>query len=125
MAPQSKDRSAFNSHMGLFEFKVLPYGMCNAPATFQRLIKIVLRVFLWERCLCYIDDVIVFGETFEKTPNTRILSRWYRTTYSLPRLLKKNLFWTEDHMHSNSGPPFSSFGPSSDYGMDLSLEVYL
>ena len=45
MAPQSKDRSAFNSHMGLFEFKVLPYGMCNAPATFQRLIKIVLRVF--------------------------------------------------------------------------------
>lgn len=33
MAPQSKDRSVFNYHMGLFEFKVLPFGMCNAPAT--------------------------------------------------------------------------------------------
>ena len=31
----------------------------------------------------------------------------------------------EDHRHSNSGPPFSSFGPSCDYGMDLCLEVYL
>ena len=30
-----------------------------------------------------------------------------------------------DHRHSNSGPPFSSFGPSRDYGMDLCLEVYL
>ena len=29
------------------------------------------------------------------------------------------------HRHSNSGPPFSSFGPSRDYGMDLCLEVYL
>jgi hypothetical protein len=30
-----------------------------------------------------------------------------------------------EHRHSNSGPPFSSFGPSRDYGMNLSLEVYL
>ena len=66
MAPQNKDRSAFNSHMGLFEFKVLPYGMCNAPATFQRLIELVLRGFLWERCLCYIDDVIVFEKNTPK-----------------------------------------------------------
>ena len=32
---------------------------------------------------------------------------------------------SHNHRHSNSGPPFSSFGPSRDYGMDLCLEVYL
>ena len=108
MAPQSKDRSAFNSHMGLFEFKVLPYGMCNAPATFQRLIKIVLRVFLWERCLCYIDDVIVFGETFEKTlENLELVFGRFRSANLKLKPNKCTLFQTEvlflGHMVSNKG----------------------
>ena len=45
------------------------------------------------------------------------------TVYNIQREL--DLVLEHTHRHSNSGPPFSSFGPSCDYGMNLSLEVYL
>ncbi|GFT77496.1 hypothetical protein TNCV_304331 [Trichonephila clavipes] len=50
---------------GLYEFKVMPFGLCNAPATFERMMDSLLRHFKWTMCLCYLDDIIVFSETFE------------------------------------------------------------
>ncbi|GFW33918.1 retrovirus-related Pol polyprotein from transposon opus [Trichonephila clavipes] len=50
---------------GLYEFKVMPFGLCNAPATFERMMDNLLRNFKWTMCLCYLDDIIVFSETFE------------------------------------------------------------
>ncbi|GFX83267.1 hypothetical protein TNCV_4988611 [Trichonephila clavipes] len=50
---------------GLYEFKVMPFGLCNAPATFERMMDNLLRHFKWTMCLCYLDDIIVFSETFE------------------------------------------------------------
>ncbi|CAG2238861.1 Retrovirus-related Pol polyprotein from transposon 17.6,Retrovirus-related Pol polyprotein from transposon 412,Retrovirus-related Pol polyprotein from transposon 297 [Mytilus edulis] len=44
----------------------MPFGLCNAPSCFERLMEIVLQGYQWERCLCYLDDVIIFGPTFEK-----------------------------------------------------------
>ena len=64
--PSSREKTAFSSHKGLFEFKVLSFGLCNAPATFERLMEMVLKGYQWEYCLCYLDDVIIFGSTFEK-----------------------------------------------------------
>jgi hypothetical protein len=46
---------------------------------------------------------------------------WIFTTKSVQALIITYIY----HRHSNSGPPFSSFGPSRDYGMNLCLEVYL
>ena len=43
----------------------MPFGLSNAPACFERLMELVLRGLLWEKCLCYLDDVIVMGKTFE------------------------------------------------------------
>lgn len=43
----------------------MPFGLCNTPATFSRLMNLVLGGLNWTRCLCYLDDVIVFGSTFE------------------------------------------------------------
>ena len=63
--PQDREKSAFISRKGLYEFKVLPFGLCNAPATFERLIEIVLAGLHWETCLVYLDDIIVCGKTFE------------------------------------------------------------
>ncbi|GFT53683.1 retrovirus-related Pol polyprotein from transposon 297 [Trichonephila clavipes] len=39
--------------------------VCNAPATFERMMDNLLRNFKWTMCLCYLDDIIVFSETFE------------------------------------------------------------
>ena len=52
--------------MGLFQFKVMPFGIFNAPSCYERLIELVLRGLRWEKCLCYLDDVIVFGSSFDQ-----------------------------------------------------------
>ena len=60
-----KSKTAFTTHQGLYHFNVMPFGLCNAPATFSRLMNLVLGGLNWTKCLCYLDDVIVFGTTFE------------------------------------------------------------
>ena len=59
-----REKTAFTSRRGLFEFKVMPFGLCNAPATFERLMEIVLAGLNWQICLIYLDDIIVHGKTF-------------------------------------------------------------
>lgn len=68
MEVEEKDRekTAFCTPDGLFEFKVMSFGLCNAPATFQRLMDMVLAGLQWTNCLVYLDDVIVVGRTFEE-----------------------------------------------------------
>lgn len=44
----------------------MPFGLCNAPATFQRLMECVLSGLNFEICLLYIDVIIVFSETFDQ-----------------------------------------------------------
>ncbi|GFW60461.1 retrovirus-related Pol polyprotein from transposon 297 [Trichonephila clavipes] len=46
--------------------KVMPFGLCNAPATFERLMETVLKGLTFEACLIYLDDVIIGGRTFEE-----------------------------------------------------------
>ena len=44
----------------------MPFGVCNAPATFQRLMDKVLAGVQWSSCLVYLDDVIIVGRTFQE-----------------------------------------------------------
>ncbi|GFV48617.1 retrovirus-related Pol polyprotein from transposon 297 [Trichonephila clavipes] len=60
-----REKTTFITPEGLYEFKVMPFGLCNAPATFERMMDNLLRHFKWTMCLCYLDDIIVFSETFE------------------------------------------------------------
>eukprot|EP00731_Ephydatia_muelleri_P026491 Em0018g591a len=62
----SREKTAFTTSEGLYEFKVMPFGLCNAPATFQRLMNRVLCDVNWIECLVYIDDTVVIGRTFEQ-----------------------------------------------------------
>lgn len=57
-------KTAFTSRRGLFEFRVMPFGLCNAPATFERLMELVLAGLNWEICLIYLDDIIIIGKSF-------------------------------------------------------------
>ena len=66
IAEDDKEKTAFITHDGLFEFNVMPFGLCNAPATFQRLMNLTLSGMLWSECLVYLDDIIIFGRTFEE-----------------------------------------------------------
>ena len=59
-------KTAFATHKGLFHFTVLPFGLSNAPGTFQRLMDRVLAKLTWSKCLVYLDDIIVFGNSLEQ-----------------------------------------------------------
>ena len=60
-----REKTAFITPEGLYEFKVMPFGLCNAPATFERMMDNLLRHLKWTMCLCYLDDIVVFSESFE------------------------------------------------------------
>lgn len=64
MHKADKEKTAFVTPDGLFEFNVMPFGLCNAPATFERFMDNILRGLKWEVCMCYLDDVVIFGRTF-------------------------------------------------------------
>ena len=64
MDEDSREKTAFSSHQGLFEFVVMPFGLANAPATFERLMELVLHGLQWVRCLIYLDDIMVYGGSF-------------------------------------------------------------
>ena len=59
-----RHKTAFSAPDGLFEFNVMPFGLCNAPATFQRLMDMVLAGMNWKTCLVYLDDIIILGKDF-------------------------------------------------------------
>ena len=62
---ESKEISAFTTPFGLFQFKVLPFGLASAASTFQRLMSKVLRG-LERFCLTYLDDITIYSNTWEE-----------------------------------------------------------
>jgi transposase InsO family protein len=63
--PADRDKTTFTSHYGIYRFIRLPFGLRNAPGTFQRAVDIILSGVKWKTCLVYLDDVIVFSPSRE------------------------------------------------------------
>ena len=64
---EDKEKTAFRTSSGqLYEFNQLPFGLCNAPATFSRLMDRTLAGLAWNICLYYLDDIIVFSATWKE-----------------------------------------------------------
>ena len=66
MAEHDKEKTAFITPGGLYQFRVMPFGLTNAPATFQRMMDLVLAGIKWHHCLVYLDDVLVFSRSFDE-----------------------------------------------------------
>lgn len=69
MEESDKPKTAFVTRNGLYQFTVMPFGLCNSRTTFERLMETVLAGLNYKICLVYIDDIIVFERTFEETLN--------------------------------------------------------
>jgi hypothetical protein len=59
-------KTAFRTRYGLFEYTVMPFGLCNAPGTFQSMINDVLRDLLDAGTVVYIDDILIYSENEEE-----------------------------------------------------------
>ena len=59
--PADSDKTAFICREGMFRFRTMPFGLCNAGATFQRLMDTVMSGLAFDVCLVYLDDIIVFS----------------------------------------------------------------
>ena len=66
MDEESKHLTAFTSRFGLYQFTVMPYGITSAPAIFQFSMQRILADLLYNAVLCYLDDVLCLGKTFEE-----------------------------------------------------------
>ena len=66
MSPESREHTAFITYGGLYEFLVVPFGLTNAPSTYERLMECVLRNLTYKICLIYLDDILVYSKTFEE-----------------------------------------------------------
>ena len=66
MNPADAEKTAFCTRYGLYQWRVMPFGLCNAPSTFERLMERVLMGLQWKVALLYLDDVIVFSTTVEQ-----------------------------------------------------------
>uniref|UniRef100_A0A3B3C1W6 Gypsy retrotransposon integrase-like protein 1 n=1 Tax=Oryzias melastigma TaxID=30732 RepID=A0A3B3C1W6_ORYME len=65
MDPRDREKTAFTTPVGLFEFQRMPFGLCNAPATFQRLMQQCLSGQITDSVLVYLDDIIVYSADFD------------------------------------------------------------
>ena len=66
MAEEDKEKTAFICSQGLFEFNVMPFGLKNAPGTFQRLMDEILREYIGEFVIVYLDDIMIYSKDFEE-----------------------------------------------------------
>ena len=65
MDPASEEYTSFRTRYGTYKCKVLPFGLCNGPATYQRYMNDVLIEYLDDFVTAYLDDILIYSDNFE------------------------------------------------------------
>ncbi len=93
VADKDREKTAFRSHLGLYEFLCMPLDSQEPPATFSRLMDKVLDGLISKNCLVYLDDVIIFGSSFKETlANLKLVMGHLRDHNLLCKARKCELF---------------------------------
>ena len=66
MEEEDKAKTTFCTKYSLFQFNVMPFGLSNAPGTFEWLMETVLRSMQWKKAVLYLDDIIIISERNEE-----------------------------------------------------------
>ena len=112
MAEKDRWRTAFSTRLGHFQFRLMPFGLINSPATFARLAHTALSALLGSACFVCIDDLVVFSKTVEEhlTDIEHVLQRLYdaglRVKLRKCELIKEKIQYlghevTETHMNES------------------------
>ncbi|GBG64090.1 hypothetical protein CBR_g40539 [Chara braunii] len=64
--PEDQHKTAFQTRYGLYEFVVMPFGLCNAPGTFQHAMNRIFHDYLDKFVIMYLNDILIFSKTVEE-----------------------------------------------------------
>ena len=65
LSEEDRHKTAFTTKYGLWEYTKMPFGLCNAPSTFQRCMELIFRGMQWQTLLIYLDDIILYSSCIE------------------------------------------------------------
>jgi len=106
------DKTAFICPRGMYRFRTMPFGLCNAGSTFQRLMDIVMAGLHLEICLVYLDDIIVYSNSLESHLN-RLVTVLSRLRFANLKLKPEKCIFLQKSV-SFLGHVISSDGISTD-----------
>src|SRR5207237_3300026 len=89
-------KTAFRCRYGHYEYLVMPFGLINAPATFQGMMHEVLREFLDQGVVIYLDDILIYSEIEEQHINIIQKVLQWLNDYQLAVNVEKSVFHTQE-----------------------------